>query len=233
MKAQDGEAKVDPVAEVAMPVEGIPGYDPKTAPRVDFDARGAEVMAEAKRRDAISCYETAVPKAYRDFHVEHPALKKNGWAVRQVLDWQFGPAGMLIAGATGRGKTRSVWALMRRLAYQDGVLARAYHAQDFFSALAGEVKYGRDDAAAWIDRKAWHPVVFIDDWGQEAVLANREDWAQGWWMRFVDLRLERRLPLIITTNLSEDDVRGNQNSGVRADPLLRRLREICSVVRFL
>lgn len=220
------------IAAVTPRFDVIPGYDPATAPRVDLEARTAELVAETRRRDAITAYEATCPPAFREFSIRHPAAVKYQQAIDCILGWQSGPRGLMAAGPTGRCKTRAAWALIRRLAYENGVLVRAYHAQDFFSALAGEVKYGRDEAAAWIDRKAWHPVVFIDDFGQEALLANREDWAQGWWLRFVDLRLERGLPLIITTNLTAEGIADSQASGIRGDPLLRRLREICNVVRF-
>ncbi len=225
MDAPNGDPQVFPDVQ-------IPGYDAAKAASIDFEERGRELMLATKRRDAIACYEASCPAEYKEFDPFHPNAIKNKQAVDAVMAWQFGPVGLLVAGETGRCKTRSVRALTKRLAYRDGIMVRSYHAQDFFSSLAAEVRYGRDDAAAWIDRKAWHPIVYIDDWGQEAVLANKEDWAQGWWLRFIDLRLERRLPVIITTNLGADDVKQNQNSSIRADPLLRRLREICTVVKF-
>lgn len=225
MDAPTGEPQPFPDVE-------IPGYDAAKAASIDFEERGRVLMAETKRRDAISCYEATCPNEYKNFDSGHPSVRKNQQAVDVVMAWQYGPLGLLVAGETGRCKTRSIWALAKRLAYRDGVMVHAYHAQDFFSALAAEVRYGRDDAAAWISRKAWHPIVYIDDWGQEAVLANREDWAQGWWLRFIDLRLERKLPVIISTNLGADDVKQNQQSSIRAAPLLRRMREICTVVKF-
>lgn len=205
---------------------------PVPAIAIDFEVESARVLAETKKRDAINCYNAHCPQSYRDYRPDHPQAIRNSLSVHKVLQWALNPRGLLLAGPTGMTKTRCAWELVRRLAYDQGVLTRAYHAQDFFSALAGEVKYGRDDAAVWIDRKAWHPVVFIDDWGQESMLAKNEDWAQAWWLRFVDLRVERGLPLIITTNLTAADARQNQSESIRADPLLRRLLEICEVVKF-
>lgn len=219
-------------AEVTPKFDHIPGYDPATAPRQDLEARTAELLAATAKQDAIACYNATCPPEYRELDPRHPTAVKYRQAIGSVLGWIRNPKGLMITGPTGRCKTRAVWALLRRLAHEDGVITRAYHSQDFFSALAGEVKYGRDDAAAWIDRKAWHPVVFIDDFGQEALLANREDWAQGWWLRFVDLRLQRGLPLILTTNLTSEGIAEAQASGIRSEPLLRRLREMCTVVRF-
>jgi DNA replication protein DnaC len=78
---------------------------------------------------------------------------------------------------------------------------------------------------------AWRKVVFIDDWGQEANLKSRENWAEGWFFRFVDYRIERGLPLIITTNLTAKDI-ARKEGDVRGDPLLRRLLEMSDVVKF-
>jgi len=51
--------------------------------------------------------------------------------------------------------------------------------------------------------------------------------------RMLDLRLGARpaRPLIITTNLTAAQIAAGQ-AGVRADPLLRRLLDLCEVVKF-
>ncbi len=211
----------------------IPGYDPATAPVVDFDQRAKEYHAATKLSDARNCYKATCPDRFTRFNPEHPNLKRNPTQIKRVLEWhpKHREKGMLLMGETGLGKTHTVWEMIRRLSEQ-AILVRAYHSQQFFSDLAGEVKFGRDDASAWIDRKAAHPIVFIDDWGQEANLRNREEWAQSWFFRFIDLRLERGLPLIITTNLTAEEIGGGQ-AQIRSDPLLRRLLEICEVVKFV
>lgn len=208
----------------------VPGYDPATAPHVDFDERGRAYLMDAHRRDAVGYWEAKCPKEYRSFNASHDTILANADAINRVLSWTYGRKGLLLSGPTGRGKTRTCWELIRRLA-QHSVRVKAWHAQDFFSELAKQVKYGRDDAGGWVSDQAWNTTVFIDDWGQQANTKSQEEWAEGWWFRFLDLRIERGLPLIITTNLTAKDI-AHRTTDVRSDPMLRRLLELCDVVKF-
>ncbi|MCJ7823953.1 MAG: ATP-binding protein [Anaerolineales bacterium] len=189
-------------------------------------------IKEARKGDGMRYFEHACPSQYRDFDKGHPDIVKNSAQVDAVLAYQFSPKGMLLTGPTGKGKTRSCWQLLRRLYAEDGIECRWWHAMDFFTELQDQVKFGRDDAKGWVSDLAWRKIVFIDDWGQEANLKSRESWAEGWFFRFVDYRIERGLPLIITTNLTAKDI-ARREGDVRGDPMLRRLLEMCEVVKFV
>lgn len=217
--------------------------DPKSLAEVTpsaFPAPAAAVPApdlgdyliDCRKRDGERYVATFCPESLRTFDPEHPTAQANREAISKVLLWERGAKGLLLTGPTGKCKTRASWQLLARLYRDEGVECRWWHSADFFAALGAEVKYGRDDARGWVDAVASRPVVFLDDWGQEANLKAREDWAQSWFFRFIDLRLERRLPIIITTNLQAKDIAGMQADSIRADPLLRRLLELCEVVKF-
>lgn len=207
----------------------MPEVSPASDP-VDLDARAVEYLEDAKRRTAQAAYDHHCPSEYRAYRRDHPNLEANGGAADRVLSWRYNRKGLLLSGPTGRCKTRTAWELVRLLCGA-GVEVRPYHAMDWFSALHEHVKYGRDEAKDWVDAVAWRAVVFIDDWGQEANLKAREDWAQAWFFRFLDLRIERGLPLIVTTNLSAQAIIDRHES-IKSDPLLRRLLEVCEVVKF-
>jgi len=203
-------------------------------PASDYRPLTTDVPAEvkeARKRDGARYFAQYCPQAFRDFNPRHPDLPPNKAAIASVLGWGYQDKGMLLTGPTGRGKTRSCWQLLNRLYAQEGHECRWMHAMDFFTSLHECMKYGRDDAKGWVSDVAWKRVIFIDDWGQEANTKAREDWAQSWFFRFIDYRLERHLPLIITTNLTAKDI-AQKNTDLRGDPLLRRLLEVCNVVRF-
>jgi DNA replication protein DnaC len=111
---------------------------------------------------------------------------------------------------------------------------RYYFAGDWFSELQKNVSYGRDDARGWVEASAARPLVILDDLGQEALLNARAEWASDWFFRFIDLRIGWGLPLIVSTNLNAVEMaRGLQGrEGVGREPLMRRLVEICDVVKF-
>ena len=204
----------------------IPFYPPGAS-----GTDGPPKVAPPHLTDGMRYFEQFCPVAYKEFDPEHPNLIKNRDAINAVLSYQFSTKGLLLTGPTNKGKTRVAWQLLKRLYADDGVECRWYHSMDFFSKLQEFVSYGRDDAREWVSAVANRRVVFIDDLGQEANLKSREEWAEGWFFRFLDWRLERKLPLIITTNLTAKDI-ANKQGDIRSDPLLRRMLDVCDVVKF-
>ena len=199
-----------------------------------FDGEAATLafLAEARKRDAIARFDSAVPPAMRESDWGHAELL-NRAQIERVLAHQVGAKGLLLSGRTGRGKTRSMWALMRRLAHEEARDIRYFHASDWFSQLQACLTYGRDDARGWVDAVARRPVVFIDDLGQEAIQTARSEWAMSWFMRFLDIRVSERLPLYVTTNLDAQGIAERGASSVRGDPMVRRLMEICEPIKFV
>lgn len=197
---------------------------------VDMDAAGAAYLAECKRRDCIARFETTCPDEYKTSDWQHPGLKASADQIAKVLSWEPQRRGMLLTGPSGRGKTRSVWGLVKRLAEQ-GRDVRVWHATDFFAGLQAQIKYGTDDARGWVEAIAHRPILILDDLGQESVMSARADWAQAWFFRLLDIRLGAGLPLIVTTNLTADTIAG-RTAGIRSDPLIRRLLDLCEVVKF-
>ena len=216
------------------PVE-IPGFDPN-APPIDFEERGREYLHAAKKRDAIARYEADCEKGYPEADWTCLHLAPYADAIDKVRNWQYGPRGILASGPTGRGKSRAVFDLYRRLACEEGRDVKYCFAGDWFSALQGEIRYGRDDARAWVENMACRSIVILDDLGQEAVTTARQDWAEAWFFRFLDLRVAKKLPLIVTTNLDARAIAGATDSrgypSIRANPLIRRLLELTVAVKF-
>lgn len=214
---------------------GLP--PPKDTNPVDWEERSRAFMAEAKKRDAIARYRNDCEKGYPESDWNHPKLAPYRHAIEYVRNWQFNPKGMIATGATGRGKTRSIFDLYRRLACEEGRTVRYWFAGDWFSELQQQVHYGRDDARQWIEALSLVPVVILDDLGQEAIQTARAEWASSWFFRFLDLRIAKRLPIIVSTNLTAAEIAGSRvvkggPQAIRAEPLMRRLLELGDVVRF-
>lgn len=207
---------------------------PQVAPDFDIDAFRESYLERAKRRDAEKQFELDCPVGLRNSDWNHPGIATNRSVIERVMQWQPGPKGLLLSGPTGRGKTRATFALYRRLLVDELRDARFYFAGDFFNKLQGEVQYGRDDAAGWISATAARPILILDDLGQQAMLTARADWAEAWFFSLLDRRLSNRLPLIVSTNLPATEIAGSTSgAAVRQEPLLRRLLELCEVVKFV
>ena len=199
----------------------------------DGEAASAHFLAEARKRDAIARFDSAVPPTMRESDWGHAEIVTNRAQIDRVLAHKVGAKGLLLSGRSGRGKTRSMWALMRRLAHDEARDIRYFHAGDWFATLQGCLNYGRDDARGWVDAVARRPVVYIDDLGQEAIQTARSEWAMSWFMRFLDIRVSERLPLYVTTNLDAQGIAERGASSVRGDPMVRRLIEICEPIKFV
>jgi DNA replication protein DnaC len=213
----------------------LAGVVPEGFSGTPFDGEAATLafLAEARKRDAIARYEASVPAAMRESDWAHPTLALNQEQIGRVLAHKVGQRGLLLTGRTGRGKTRAMWALMRRLACEEARDIRYFHAQDWFAQLQGCLNYGRDDARGWVEAVARRPIVCIDDLGQEAMQTARSEWALSWFLRFLDIRVSERLPLYVTTNLEARGIAERGASDVRGDPMVRRLVEICEPIKFV
>lgn len=207
----------------------------ETGQSFDFDAIGSEYLRNAIAHDARRRYEATAGAQPGLGATEwaRPCFDPNRAQIARVLSWAPCSRGLLVSGPTAKGKTRAVFELFRRLACEDGRDVRYWFAGDWFAQLAEQNKYGRDDARGWIDAVARRPIVILDDLGQEAVANAKSDWAQAWFFRFLDVRISCGLPLIVTTNLQAKEIATRADStGIRADPLIRRLLDVTQVVKF-
>jgi len=207
---------------------------------VTIDPNMARIDPEEDTRKRVLAARTELwnrlcPSNMKESDWQHPRLAPYRTQINKVLGWQATPGGkgLLLVGPTGRGKTRSLWALMKRLMCEESRDVGYWNAIDWFSALGRNLNYGRDDAAGFVRSCAKRPILVIDDLGQEAVVQSRESWAQSWLFSLLDERLSEGRHTLITTNLSADQIAGTKDRDcIRGEPLVRRLLELCEVTRF-
>ncbi len=228
--AENAIASVGSVLADLRPEIGLDAADTPTASE-PFDH---EAYTRARVREArAERWELQCPSALKTSDWDHPSLLPNREAIERVRSWSADSAkGLLISGATGLGKSRAFWSLLQRLMVTEGREVSVFHSTDFFRDMQEQVNYGRDESAAWSRCMSAVPILALDDFGQEATLSARADWAQAVFMRLLDTRLGEGRPILITTNLGAADLAGGQVNGVRANPLVRRLLDLCEVVKF-
>lgn len=227
-----GDAMEDTIqrTQKTLPASDVIGEAEPVAVRVDLDEYGAQYLQQKRIESALARWKHFCPPDLIETNWQDARLAPFAASWRTILAWKGGRKGLLATGVSGRGKSRSMWALMRQLA-EEGRESRYFTAASWFSQLQGFVNYGRDEALGWVSATAAVPIVFVDDLGQEALQASKQDWAQGWFFQFCDMRLGRGLPLFITTNQTAKELAGDAGS-LRGDPLVRRLLELCDVVKF-
>ena len=208
---------------------------PVEYPPIDYAAKGAEYLRDALRRSAIARFEfwASENPVIADTDWNRPQFDANRQAIERVRNWQCATKGLLLTGLTGRGKTRSLASLYSRLSHE-GVDVRWWHSRDLFSTLQSHLRFGCDEAQGWVEAVAGHRVLIIDDFGQEAVTDSRKEWASQHFMRLLDIRVNKGLPLMLSTNLTAQDMANSAGDGprIRSDPLIRRLLDLCDVEKF-
>jgi len=211
------------------------GEIPATAaPQADIEARADSYLADAIARTRRDYFFANCPKDYREFDICRPELQGNRAQLARLLSWRPNEGegkGLIASGETGRGKTRAMFALCRRLLCEEARDVAIWHAKDWFFELEQNLRYGKDEASDFVRRTAARKILFIDDYGQEAIAANRQEWAQGWFFRLLDLRIGNRLPLLITTNLGAKQMAEGSRE-ISAHPLIRRILELAEPIKF-
>lgn len=159
------------------------------------------------------------PPLYRDTD-----LKRLPKQARKVMEWEFGSQGLMIAGDTGKGKTRAAFLLMERL-HSEGLSVGIFHGNSFSHQCA--VKFFESNGERWIAELANRKVVFFDDLGKFKMTERVEAELFG----LIEMRIANLLPVIVTTNMTGGELKGKMTSD-RGEPLVRRLCEFCETVIF-
>lgn len=143
----------------------------------------------------------------------------------QALKWCYGPQGLILHGASGKGKSRIAWEILKReyragksIAALDGAFGYDYAAK-FATSSA--------DVARYIEHKMLIDVLLLDD----VLKAKLTDSVEQALFNIVNCRSERGLPIIVTTNDTGETLTARMSED-RGHALLRRLREFSQSISF-
>lgn len=145
-------------------------------------------------------------------------------AVGQVLDWEFGPKGLLLYGPTARGKTRGMWLLLQRLFFE-GKNFKAMSAATFCEKSSDAA--GRGESDEFTESLVGTQILFIDDIGKGKMTERNA----GALFNVLDQRFINQKPVFMTMNLIGDELAKRIDPDMGA-PLVRRMREFCHQVKF-
>lgn len=163
------------------------------------------------------------PPLYRES--DRARLPCHASALAAVLDWQHGPEGLLLHGATGKGKTRAAWLLLRRLHFA-GYRIEAFDCVSFSHEITR--RFSADgDGVKWAAKLARAPVLFLDDLGKGRLTERGVAELFG----LVEVRTANLLPVIVTCNHVGDTLAASLH-GETGAALVRRLREFCRCIYF-
>jgi len=175
-------------------------------------------LAEERRRK----WQKRCPPCYAETDVNRLPLPH---LASRVLSWRYGPRGLLLHGATGLGKSRCAWLLLRR-EYLAGRIVRVLNCEAGIE-FAARYADGTGAAAQWIDLASRADLLLLDD----VFKAKLTDSFEAALFTIVATRGEGLLPILVTTNDAPDSLAARLSQD-RREPLLRRLRELTEPVSF-
>jgi hypothetical protein len=143
-------------------------------------------------------------------------------AFGRVEGWKGGSRGLYVFGPTGTGKTTAFWALARLLE-QDGtkpVILRAIELGRQLSTAARDLKD--------VQHLCRCRVLMIDDLGKEKANPAMSSLLS----EVFDARYGDRLPVIVTTRFSSEELRDRFAEPSIGEDICRRLFELCDGVTF-
>ncbi len=170
-------------------------------------------------------YESICSKNMQTFNPQQSP--SNHQLTERVLRWQKGPQGLLIHGATGSGKTRVLWQLIKRLIVDDGCTVKAYRATELARAIETSYRQptGHD---TFIQSLIQAEIFMLDDLGKfkwtERVEADLFD--------IIDGRTANDKPILVTTQYVGETLAKRFLDPETASATIRRLREYCECIDF-
>ncbi|HEV2320689.1 MAG TPA: hypothetical protein VGV18_13110 [Verrucomicrobiae bacterium] len=207
----------------------VPGDDPllerfvRFCPECSRKEHEAVRLAEQDRmkRERESKWNAICPPGYRDTEIgKLPDAAK----AAEVLAWNYGPTGLLLHGATRRGKSRCAWLLARKM-FDQGKSVRALDALagfEYATAFASAA-----GAHAWINDYCRCGLLFFDD----VFKARLTDSFEAAVFAIAEYRQSHKLPVLASLNDTGETLMARMSAD-RGDALVARLREMCRVIQF-
>jgi DNA replication protein DnaC len=180
----------------------------------------AKAAPDAERNEAWSRF---CPPKYQQ---TNPAKLPLPALLARVMQWKYGPRGLLLHGATGLGKSRCAWKLIEREFMAGRQIEVLNHSVAF--EFMGLFANSPSDADKWMKRVSHAPLLLIDD----SFKAKQTDALEAALFSIIATRDDYDLPIVATLNDTGDSLRGRMTAD-RGDAFVRRLRENCETVPFV
>ena len=193
------------------------------------DACAEASEAEAQRKNP-SRWERLCPQLYQctDVGRLENDLRWQGYDerwVKEVLNWQYAPRGLVLSGPTGVGKSRIMWLLLRRLLDQEHRTGVVLNAVTFRSGLQSAARQGETEV--FVRRLVHSDIVYWDDLGQMHLTGPSSEML----LHIIEERACMGRPILATTQYSGEELDVQFERPQMGQAIRRRLNEFCGVVR--
>lgn len=174
-------------------------------------------------------WETLCPPLYQGTDIGRLPNQK---ASQEALKWVYSPTGMIFYGASGKGKTRTMWLVLRQ-AFAEGRFVAATTHTDFAANATLANQIGNASILKWVKMLQTADVLFIDDLGKSRfkTMDGSSRAAEEILFSILEKRWTNQLPVMLTTNGTQAQFEAQMSKDM-ATPFLRRLREYQEAIHF-
>lgn len=139
-----------------------------------------------------------------------------------ALAWQPGRKGLVLFGPTRRGKTRTLYLLLKQH-YLRGSSVRVFGPAEWGGCLAD--RQHKFTAEAWCADLLRYDIVAFDDFGKQKLSPK----AEGEWFGVFEARIKAKKPTLFTMNHNGNDLTKELKYGKE---IVARMREFCTTIYF-
>jgi DNA replication protein DnaC len=184
----------------------------------DGDRPTPEQAAAANRAQALGWHSAHTPPLFVPARAIHPTVLE--WARRYVTDRLGHRHSLLLLGGVGAGKTHQAFGALHAIA-DSGHPPVTWYATTATELYALMRPGGSEDSEGEFCRLAKADLLLLDDLGASKDSGFVEDVT----LRLIDYRYVNKLPMIITSNVKQHDLRSKIG-----DRTSSRFAEICVAV---
>lgn len=203
----------------------------------DYTAKYVKVCPECSDNQAAKDQENASIQGLAKYHARRalvvPEEMKNTISNRlprpdrllEVLRWRYGPRGLVMHGATGMGKSRCLYELLKR----EDKNKPTIHILDCRAGYDYAALFAKNPTAAsrWVEKHSTVGILALDDIFKVKLTDSFEQAI----FCITATRTEKGLPLIVTCNDVGESIAARMSPD-RGPALVRRLRESCHIISF-
>lgn len=218
---QDSESKTCVACgrefEPYSPLGGV--YDTRCE---DCNRKRHDILQIVPSRNLTAQWQAVCPGIYQETDFSKIPCQ---YAFAEALKWEYGPAGLILHGASRTGKSRTAWEVVKR----QFMAGKSIRVMGCFTGLEYAAKFneGADAVLKWAMARAECDLLLMDD----AFKGKLTDSFEGAVFSIIDRRCEMQLPVIVCSNDTGPTLQSRMSPD-RGAPLVSRLREFCRPIEF-
>lgn len=141
----------------------------------DYERRHSAETARENRERRVLAWTRTVPPQFIDTNTIRliTEAKMPSEVLKKIQEWSYGPRGIFLSGPTGRGKSRSMYLLLRRLYVEEGVDVHIISNPKWTDEITAAFGRSASEGYAMSLRAQTAQVLYWDEFSCKGTLSSR------------------------------------------------------------